>query len=128
MRTFIENKPWISDGFKSIPRYFSDSVEYNVWPKDRKGKNIQSGVYLYGDSPFKPKENSKWNESSYYKISNDTLYLQAIPSDKVHMRTIKIMNDTTIGIHDYYRLQLTAWNTDEKPFKKGLTFNLISKK
>ena len=98
LKEFLEEKPWIQDSLKSIPCYYSNGIEFTVRPKDRKGVNIQSGVYLYKDSPNKPKANSVWNKYSYYKFSNDTLYMQPITSEDVSIRHLKMVKDMEMNI------------------------------
>lgn len=129
LKVFIENKPWIKDNLKDIPVYYQEGISHIMFPKDHKKlKNIRLDLYLENDSPDLPKENSIWTETNYYKISNDTLFLQAMDDGDIHVRKLKILKDTTIGIMDYHRIEVTALRKEGNSYEEGLTYRMISKK
>ncbi len=128
LKEVLENKIWFEDDFYNFPQYFNNGNIYYWYPIDNKKITGRIDLYLDGDSPKKPKSNSKWFKAYYYKISNDTIFEQDVDSGNIHLRHVKIMKDTTIGILDYYKIQVTALRKEGKNYQKGLTYNMISKK
>lgn len=126
---FIENKPWIEDDLMGIPVFYQQGMEYIMFPKDHtKLKNKRLDLYLADDSPDNPKENSRWIKTNYYKISKDTLFLEDMDDGDIHVRRVKILKDTTIGILDYHLIEMTALRREGNSYQKGLTYKMISKK
>ncbi|MFV0565632.1 MAG: hypothetical protein ACK5NB_07355 [Flavobacteriaceae bacterium] len=127
--SFIEDKVWIHEKLKHSVEYYSKGFMYIFYTKDNSVlKDKRLDLYLDGDNPENPKENSLWTKYSYYKTSKDTLFTQNINDGSISCYNIKIEKDTTIGILEYYKIQVTALRKEGDVFKKGLTFNMISKK